>query len=136
MMKYVLKEGKNLRTESPIFYAMAAPVSGVVKIDNLAKEISRECTLTPHDIRAVISAMEERIIEHMQNGQSVRLGLLGSFRPTIKSKSTAKAEAFSNSNIRGVAVAFTPSSTMRYELSKDNPDMEFQMLKEKDEEKG
>ena len=124
MLKYFVKEGKHPRTEAPIFYAMACPVT-TIKLNTLAQEISSECTVTPHDTRAVISVLEEKIIQHLQNGQSVRLGLLGSFCPTIKSKSTAKADAFTVDNIRQVGVAFRPSSTMRYELSPSNPNVEF-----------
>lgn len=87
MIKYNLMEGKNPRTEEPMFYAMAAPVT-TIKLEGLAEEISQECTVTAHDIRAVISAMEEKIITHLQNGQSIRLGLLGSFCPTIRSRSS------------------------------------------------
>ena len=123
-MKYVLKEGKDPRSEQSIFYAMAAPVT-TIKLNTLAQEISRECTVTPHDIRAVISAMEEKIIGHLQNGQSVRLGLLGSFCPTIKSKSAKSLLELTNANIPHEGVAFRPSSTMRYELSPSNPNIEF-----------
>ena len=129
MIKYNVVEGKHPRTEAPIFYAMAAPVT-TVKLEALAEEISQECTVTPHDIRAVISAMEEHIISHLQNGQSVRLGLLGSFCPTIKSKSTAKADAFTTDNIRAIGAAFHPSSTMRYQLSAGNPRVQFERVKE------
>ena len=129
MIKYNLHEGKHPRTEAPLFYAQAEPVT-TIKLEVLADEIARECTVTPHDIRAVISAMEEHIISHLQNGQSVRLGLLGSFCPTIRSKSTAKADAFTNANIRGIGAAFRPSSTMKYQLSAENPKVQFQRVTE------
>lgn len=125
MIKYNLMEGKNPRTEEPMFYAMAAPVT-TIKLEGLAEEISQECTVTAHDIRAVISAMEEKIITHLQNGQSIRLGLLGSFCPTIRSRSPRTPLEFSNSNITGIGATFRPSSTMKYKLSADNPAVQFQ----------
>lgn len=125
MIKYNLMEGKNPRTEEPMFYAMAAPVT-TIKLEGLAEEISQECTVTAHDIRAVISAMEEKIITHLQNGQSVRLGLLGSFCPTIRSRSSRTPEGFNNGNITGIGATFRPSSTMKYKLSADNPAVQFQ----------
>lgn len=123
-MKYVIKEGKNPKTEEPIFYAMACPVQPV-KLANLADEISLECTVTRHDILAVISSMEEKIIAHLQNGNSVRLGMLGSFAPTIRSNSSSTEKGFTTDNIRAVGVAFRPSTTMRYQLSVNNPKVEF-----------
>ncbi len=121
-MQYVVKEGKNLKTEEPLFYAMACPVQPV-KLSAIADEISQECTVTRHDILAVISSMEEKIIAHLQSGQSVRLGMLGSFAPTIKSKSSPSLEEFTPENLRSVGVAFRPSTTMKYQLSLKNPNV-------------
>lgn len=123
-MKYKLREGKNLRTGAAMFYAMAGPVS-VIKLEKIAQEISQECTVTVHDIRAVISALEEKIIAHLQNGDSVRMGLLGSFRPTVKSQAARLPEEFSNANIKRITARFTESATMKYKLSADNPDVSF-----------
>lgn len=130
MIKYKLKEGKNPRTEEPMFYAMPIPVT-TVKLDALASEISKECTVTPHDIRAVISAMEEKIIGHLQNGQSVRLGLLGNFCPTLRSRSSKTEKEFTTKNITGISVCFRPSATMKYQLSPENPHVEFIRFVEK-----
>lgn len=129
MIKYNVKEGKNPRTGAAMFYAMAAPVT-TIKLEFLAEEISQECTVTAHDIRAVISAMEEKIIGHLQNGQSVRLGLLGSFCPTIHSDAARTSGEFTNANIKGIGTSFTPSSTMKYQLAAGNPKVQFQRIEE------
>lgn len=129
-MKYTLVESKNPRTEEPMFYASAAPVN-VVKLATIATEISQNCTVTPHDIRAVISALEERIIGHLQQGHSVRLGLLGSFRPTVRSRSAKTPLEFTNKNITGIGVVFTQSSTMKFKLGASNPEVSFERLVEK-----
>lgn len=127
MIKYNLAEGRNPKTSDPMFYAMAAPVN-VVKLSSLADDISKECTVTRHDCLAVISALEEKIITSLQNGQSVRLGMLGSFCPTIRSKATRKAEDFTNACIKGIHASFHPTSTMKFQLSADNPRVEFQRI--------
>lgn len=127
IMKYKVVEGKNPKTEEPIFYAMAAPVT-VVKESAIAREISQECTVTPHDILAVISSLEERIIAHVQQGQSVRLGMLGSFCPTVRSNSASTEKGFTIDNIRSIGVAFTPSATMRYQLAVNNPNVNFERV--------
>lgn len=129
MIKYSVKEGKNPKTGAAMFYAMAAPVT-TIKLEFLAEEISQECTVTAHDIRAVISAMEEKIIGHLQNGQSVRLGLLGSFCPTLHSTAARLPEEFTNANIKGIGTSFTPSSTMKYQLAAGNPKVQFQRIEE------
>lgn len=127
MIKYKVVEGKNLKTGAAIFFGMAAPVN-VVKLESLADEISGECTVTAHDIRAVISALEEKIIRHLQNGNSVRLGLLGSFCPTIRSTAAPSPELFTTDSIKAIGVHFSESSTMRYHLSAQNPEVQFQRI--------
>ena len=112
-----------------MFYAMPAPVT-TIKLEFLAEEISQECTVTAHDIRAVISAMEEKIIGHLQNGQSVRLGLLGSFCPTLRSTAAPSPELFVTDNIKAIGTSFTPSSTMKYQLGAGNPKVQFQRMVE------
>lgn len=120
MLKYSLISRKNPITKEFAYHANLAPVNPL-KLDELAQEISGACTLTPHDIKAVISALEEQIYKTLRNGQSVRFGDLGSFRPTLSSSGTAAKEDFKKENIRGIKVRFTPSSKMRHELKLQNP---------------
>lgn len=124
LSKYKIVEGKNLKTEMPIYYAMLAPTDPV-KLAELSEMIAHECTLTPHDIRAVISEVETRLIEHLCKGESVRFKLLGSFCPTLRSKSVPTPLLFSNSNIERIGIRFTPSATMNYATSARNPKNSF-----------
>ena len=122
MLKYSLISRKNPVTKEFAFHSNLAPVTPI-KLNELAQDVSDACTLTVHDIKAVVSALEERIYKALRNGQSVRLGDLGSFRPTVKSASAATEEDFTMENIRGIKVRFVPSSKMRYELSLKNPNV-------------
>ncbi|MBR4297373.1 MAG: HU family DNA-binding protein, partial [Bacteroidaceae bacterium] len=79
---------------------------------------------------AVISVLEEKIIKALRNGQSVRLGDLGSFHARISSKAAATTDEFTENpseHIRGLLVRFTPSSKMRYALSLKNPAVQLQL---------
>ena len=122
MLKYTLISRKNPITKEYLYHASLLPVVPV-RLAQLAQEVSDACTLTPHDIKAVISALEERIYKALRNGQSVRLGDLGSFHPTLSSSGTATEEEFSAENLRGVKVRFVCSSKLRYELGLNNPNM-------------
>ena len=73
-------------------------------------------TATPSDVKAVIDAMEYEIIEAIKDGKSVRLGTLGSFRPTLSSEGAATAEAWSPSMAKSVNVRFTQGSEMKKAL--------------------
>lgn len=124
MLKYSLIPRKNPITKESLFYANLEPVTPV-GLNQLAQEISGSCTLTVHDIKAVISALEESIFRALRNGQSTRLGDLGSFHPTLSSSGAVTKEDFSKANLRGVKVRFVPSTKMRYEISMHNPNVTF-----------
>lgn len=54
--------------------------------DDVILGVQEKCTLTKVDIKAVLIALEEVIIEQLKLGNSVRFGNLGSFRPTLKTR--------------------------------------------------
>jgi predicted histone-like DNA-binding protein len=89
-----------------------------------------------HDVKAVLSALQEHIAQHLRNGNSVRLGDLGSFRPVLKSSGALSADEFSTSHIKGLKVSFVMSSPMRYLLSKQNPNVTFQMVRPDEDTEG
>ena len=125
MIKYYLISRKTPITKEYAYHANATSVTPIM-LDELAEDISGSCTVTKHDVKAVISVLEEKIIKALRNGQSVRLGDLGSFHARISSKAAATTDDFEQSeHIRGILVRFTPSSKMRYELSPKNPKVQL-----------
>ena len=133
MVKYQVVPKKNPINKEIKYYAKMAPVNPV-KLSELAESISAQCTVTVHDVKAVLSALQEHIATQLRNGNSVRLGDLGSFRPIIKSKGSNSVDGFSTSNIQGLKVSFYMSTSMRYLLSKQNPNVSFQLVKPEEEE--
>ena len=128
MIKYNLITRKNPLTKEFLYYANAVPVTPVM-LDQIAEEISSQCTLTAHDIKAVISALEEVTFKHLRNGESVRLGDLGSFHARLASKGAVSEEDFTAENFRGIKVRFVPSSKLRYELSLKSPEVRLARAK-------
>lgn len=122
MIKYNLISRKNPVTKEFAFHANAVPVNPI-GLDEIAEEISGKCTVTVHDIKAVVSALEEVTFKHLRNGNSVRLGDLGSFHARISSAGAASEEEFSPELLRGIRVRFMPSSKLRFELSLQNPNV-------------
>lgn len=128
MLKYnvvsSLVNKKNAQTgqieQKRVYFARLVPVTPV-KLAEFAEGISRECTVTPADIKAVLAAMEQRLVQYLRNGNSIRLGDLGSFRVTLSSGSVENAEEFSTANITGVNVRFHVSPKLKYELSLKHP---------------
>lgn len=83
-----------------------------MNLNDIANRISKTCTVTEHDVKAVLSALREQIVYSLSDGHSVRLGDLGSFRPTLCSMSHATPEEVSASSVKHVRTLFTPGSRL------------------------
>ena len=123
MIKYQLISRKNPITKAYLYCAQAQAVTPV-KIDEVAESISASCTVGLADIKAVLCALQEEIVRRLRNGQSVRLGDLGSFHARLSAKGAETTEAFEEKPgeyLKSVIVRFTPSSKMRWEMNIKNP---------------
>ena len=116
MIRYKVISRKNPQTHEKKFYGTAAEVLPV-DLNTVANEISNTCTLTVHDIKAVMSALEEAVYNHLLQGQSIRFGDLGSFHARMSSKGAETPEKFTSSMVRGLLVRFTPSANLRKMLN-------------------
>lgn len=117
-LKYRIVERQNALTKTLQYYAMIAPVEPLT-LEDIAEGIEKTCTVSSADIKAVLDALQFEVIRALKAGNSVRLGDLGSFRPTLASRSALSAEAFTAANLKGVRVRFTPSARMETELKLD-----------------
>ena len=133
MLKYKVIPRKNMLTDVVLFYGQIKP-DVAVKLDELVENISQECTVTRHDVKAVLSALQEQMYKAIRSGRPVYLGDLGSFRPTISTQGVEDKEDFKSNNIRSINVRFRPSPEFRYQISKKNPFVSFQNVSPKPEE--
>ena len=115
MIQYVVRSKKSPRTGTYKYYVEIGPATPVMR-KQIIEEIEKTCTLTASDIKACLDALETSIIQHLSAGQTVRLGDLGSFRPTISSFGTSELEKANASLIRKVRCRFTQSGTMGLRL--------------------
>ena len=118
-MKYKIIERKKPGTQDFKYYGTIV-LGEPVGLRAIVKEIEEKCTLTQADIVAVLYALESAIAKKLRNGQSVRFGTLGSFRPTISSVGATNAVEWSPSMIKRVRAVFTPSGQMKQNLSLKN----------------
>jgi predicted histone-like DNA-binding protein len=117
MFKYRIIGRKNPQTKEKKYYAQGEPVNPV-SLSDIANEISGMCTLTAHDIKAVLSALDEALLRHVVNGDSIRFGDFGSFHPRIVSKGADTPEEFEPSLLEGIRIRYTPSASTQRQLSK------------------
>lgn len=90
--------------------------NGTVDTDTLAKNISTRCTVTRHDAKAVLSALQEVIGEYIRMGCSVHLEDLGYFRLELQSKGSYEAKEFSSALITNTKLRFLPSNGMKQQV--------------------
>ena len=91
-----------------------------VTLAQIIKRIEKRSTVSSADVKAVLDALQYEVIDALQNGNSVRLGELGSFRLSIKangSDTSAEAKKVGANAIKAVNVQFTKSTAMKEALS-------------------
>ena len=124
MIPYIVKSMKKPGTDEKKFYIQVAPTAPLT-LEQIAKHISSRCTVTETDCLAVLNELETEVITAARNGNSVRLGKLGSFRPTISSAGVATAADVKISNVKAVRCRFNPGSRLRAALHLSNEAVSF-----------
>lgn len=119
MIQYIIQAKKSPVDKSVLHYPQVAPVHPVGK-EQLAEIINDRCTVTRSDIVAVLTALEDAITAQLMAGNSVRLGDLGSFRPTLQAFGAATAKEAGAQLIRRCRVCFTPSSYLKRKFDLKN----------------
>lgn len=93
MIKYVTQVKKNPVTKSVAYYPQIAPVT-LATLAQIVKRIEKRSTVSSTDVKVVVDALQYEVKDALQNGNSVRLGDLDSFRLSIKANgSETSAEA-------------------------------------------
>lgn len=118
MIKYIIRkfENKILKAEA---YRYQIVQNGYVDKNCIIDDIVMATTLTKADISALLTSLEDVLKSHLSQGRSVRLGCLGSFRPTILTKSAESTDLCAKQPISGINCVYTPSTFLRRYLGKD-----------------
>ena len=85
--------------------------NGVIDTDQMAREIAVDTGARPAQVKLVLEALTERMMAWLEEGHGVRFGKLGSFLPSVRSKSGESAD---DAEVKRIRIAFYPSR----ELSK------------------
>ena len=117
MLTYHIVRRKHFKTGKLLYYPqLVTPVADDHM--HIIERIEKKCTLASADVKAVVDALEVEIIDSLRQGRSVRLGDLGSFRPTLRcSAGVDLSELAGVGQIKRVHVVFHPSSRIRRALS-------------------
>ena len=115
MIQYKVVKRKKPITKEVIYHPAIAGVS-VVSNQKIIERIEKKCTLASSDIKAVLNALEVELIDALRDGDAVRFGDLGSFRPTIHTKSKDAEKDVNAGDIIKVRVVFTPTLRVKQAL--------------------
>ena len=117
MLTYHVVRRKHFKTGKLLYYPqLVTPVADDHM--HIIERIEKKCTLASADVKAVVDALEVEIIDSLRQGRSVRLGDLGSFRPTLRcAAGGTEATLVGVGQIKRVHVVFHPSSRIRRALS-------------------
>lgn len=115
--KVVQRRNPQKLNESGKFYAKNI-LMGEVTIDKLTERISRTTTAARGDIHLVIISLVDEIIDSLENGQTVRLGELGSMRLSVSSTGEEDAGEVTANNIRKSRVIFTPGMNVKNRINR------------------
>ena len=88
-----------------------------MKQKQIVDQIADRCTLTGSDIKAVLDALMVVIKRNLANGSPVRLGDLGSFRPSVSGKGTEDASKCGASSVKKARVIYVPSAEIKEAVS-------------------
>ncbi|MBR1594439.1 MAG: HU family DNA-binding protein [Alloprevotella sp.] len=88
MFRYIIRAIKSPKDKSVKYYAQAAK-QDPVDLEKLADRIEKRSTVSTADVKAVLSALEYEIMQCLVEGQTVRLGDVGTFYTSLKSRGVA-----------------------------------------------
>ncbi len=99
------------------YYAIASN-TGRTKLEGLTKDIERTSTVSGADIRAVLYALFETIPNHLEAGNIVDCGDIGSFKISISSAGEDSEKDVDAHSITGSKIAFYPGKKFKEVLTR------------------
>ena len=100
----------------PKYYAQAQ-ARGDVNIREMAARIQSTCTVTKADVYAVLVALEDVIVEALQNGEIVRLGELCTLQVSLSGKGAMTEEEYTTDLIKRAKINFRPGNVLANALA-------------------
>lgn len=111
----IAKANPAKRNAAPKYYAVANS-NGEVDFRQLAKEIAEITTVSMPDAIAALESLVMIIPRHIERGEIVRLGELGSLRITINSEGSDTEEEVNASKIKKANYRFSPGQELKQTL--------------------
>ncbi|MFA7444873.1 MAG: HU family DNA-binding protein [Flavobacteriaceae bacterium] len=113
-LSYVISHRKNnLHPKKESQYFLKLVQNNSIDLDYICNEIEKESTLTAPDIYAVAVALQNKIMEHLANGNSVNLEHLGRFSMGAKATACADKASVSVKSVVKLHINYQPSAKIK-----------------------
>lgn len=100
-------------------FIMQAASTGKVNLNQISKEISRECSLSVIDVKFVLHALGDKLQFHLEDGKSVDIENIGKFKVGFKCKAEDDAKDLNpKKSIQKYHLNFPPSIILKRWLKK------------------
>lgn len=125
MIKYKVTKRKNPKTREERFHpAIVTP--NPINPQKLIDRITARCTVTSSDVKAVLDALEFEMVQAFTEGNAVRLGDVGSFRPSLRTKGVKEEKDCNASLVKRVGIVYTPSLRLKRDLDVKSGGVKFE----------
>lgn len=115
----ITKRSNTIANNKEPQYIMQAINTGVVTLEEISYQISKECTLSKVDILMVLYALGEKMQFHLEDGKIVDLENIGKFRIGFKCTASANPnELTPKKSIQKYHLNFQPSVKLKRWLKK------------------
>jgi predicted histone-like DNA-binding protein len=116
--KIASKKSRDKAGNYVVKYCAVPTKRDLIGFRELARQISHRTTFSEADIHGALEAMQEAILDYIQEGNSVRLGDLGIFSASLGSDMKEKPEEVNIKAIKEARLVFRSSVFIKREMKK------------------
>lgn len=111
-MKYKIEKRRDNINHRDLY--IPQPAAGqVVGVDEIARQFNDMCTVSPADVVAVLQALQDVVGRCLAQGNSVRLGKMGSFWVKMNATAEETPEAVTANNVKEIGVKFRANAELK-----------------------
>lgn len=118
-IKYrIVKRKNNLSDNQDEQYIMQAVHTGIITQEQMAYEVSNQCTVHQADVIAVLTVVGQQMHFHLGEGKIVELGQIGRFKIGFQGKAQPTPELLNKRDIKKFHINYQPVTKIKNWLKK------------------
>ena len=118
------------KKDKPTAYKLQLVREQTVKYKQLCKNIAAFTGIRKGEVEDVLDALSQQMVQMMEMGHPVQLGVLGTFKPTLRTKCAESMDKLSTENIIRRRIQFIPGEIFKEMLA----DMDIETEADEDDD--